>query len=87
MCFFSRRTPSPPPAAAALPPAKAPDPVVDTSVPEPKKLTDVEDVKKVKYGDAGNKKASQNAKKIGSDSLKINLNTPAKGGSSGGLNV
>ena len=86
MCFFSRRTPSPPPPAATLPPAKSPNPVVDTTVPEAKKVTDVDDVKKVSYGDAGNKKASQQSKRVGSDSLKINLNT-GTGGSSGGLNV
>ena len=86
MCFFSRRTPSPPPAAATLPPAKAVNPTVDTTVPAPKKVTDTEDVKKVSYGDSGNKKAAQKTKRVGSDSLKINLNT-APGGSSGGLNV
>ena len=86
MCFFSRRTPSPPPPAATLPPAKSPNPVVDTTVPEAKKVTDVDDVKKVSYGDAGNKKATQQSKRAGSDSLKINLNT-GPGGSSGGLNV
>lgn len=86
MCFFSRRTPSPPPAAATLPPAKAVNPTVDTTVPTAKKVTDTEDVKKISYGDAGNKKASQKTKRVGSDSLKINLNT-GTGGSSGGLNV
>jgi hypothetical protein len=86
MCVFSRPKPPPTPVAASLPPAKAVNPTVDTSVPDAKKITDPDDVKKVSYGDAGNKKASQKAKRVGSDSLKINLNT-GTGGSSGGLNV
>ena len=86
MCMFSRRSAAASPSPTAILPAQKPQPLVDTSVPKPKKVTEEEDVKKVKYGDEGSKKASQKSKRVGSESLKINLNTGSQK-QSGGLNV
>lgn len=86
MCMFSRRSAAASPPPTAILPAQKPQPLVDTSVPKPKKVTEEDDVKKVKYGDEGSKKASQKSKRVGSESLKINLNTGTQK-QSGGLNV
>jgi hypothetical protein len=58
-------------------------------MPSKKELLDPDDVAGVEYG--SDKKAGQDkrgdAKRVGTDALKINLNTQAGGGQTGGLNT
>ena len=86
MC--SRPSPTPLPAPAPIQP-RQPDLVRKSQLPGKKELVDPEDIADVEYGTGSGREAKDTrgqAKRQGTDALKINLNTEA-GGESGGLNV
>ena len=68
---------------------RQPDLVAASRMPSKKELLDPDDVAGVEYG--SDKKAGQDkrgdAKRVGTDALKINLNTQAGGGQTGGINT
>ena len=88
MCVFGRRSPAPVSTPAPIQP-RQPDLVAASRLPSRKELLDPDDVAGVEYGT--NEKTGegkrQEAKRTGTDALKINLNTGTEGGNSGGLNV
>ena len=88
MCVFGRRSPTPVSTPAPIQP-RQPDLVAAGRLPGRKELLDPDDVAGVEYGT--NEKTGegkrQEAKRTGTDALKINLNTGTEGGNSGGLNV
>ena len=68
---------------------RQPDLVRKAQLPGKKELVDPEDIADVEYGTGSGREAKDTrgqAKRQGTDALKINLNTEA-GGESGGLNV
>ena len=68
---------------------RQPDLVRKSQLPGKKELVDPEDIAAVEYGTGSGREAKDTrgaAKRMGTDALKINLNTEA-GGESGGLNV
>ena len=80
--------PTPLPAPAPIQP-RQPDLVRKSQLPGKKELVDPEDIADVEYGTGSGREAKDTrgqAKRQGTDALKINLNTDA-GGESGGLNV
>lgn len=84
MCFNQPKPPDVKPPAPPPPTPPPPEPPKPLPV-EPKKLESEEKTKpNVQYG---KKKSSAIKAKKGTDSLKIPLNSPQAGGSSGGLNV
>ena len=72
---------------------RQPDLVRKSQLPGKKELVDPEDIADVEYGTGSGREAKDSrgaAKRMGTDALKINLNTGAGGeaaGGSGGLNV
>tara|TARA_A100001391_G_C4826026_1_gene212681 strand:- start:192 stop:461 length:270 start_codon:yes stop_codon:yes gene_type:complete len=88
MCIFGRRSPTPISTPAPIQP-RQPDLVAASRMPSKKELLDPDDVAGVEYG--SDKKAGQDkrgdAKRVGTDALKINLNTQAGGGQTGGINT
>jgi hypothetical protein len=87
MCIsFGRRSPTPVSTPAPIQP-RQPDLVAASKLPSKKELLDPDDVAGVEYGTSTKKEATGAAKRTGTDALKINLNTGAEGGSTGGLNV
>ena len=81
-------SPTPLPAPAPIQP-RQPDLVRKSQLPGKKELVDPEDIADVEYGTGSGREAKDTrgqAKRQGTDALKINLNTDA-GGESGGLNV
>ena len=83
-----RSNPTPLPAPAPIQP-RQPDLVRKSQLPGKKELVDPEDIADVEYGTGSGREAKDTrgqAKRQGTDALKINLNTDA-GGESGGLNV
>ena len=90
MCVNPFRRPSPTPIAAPAPiQPRQPDIVQASRLPSKKELLDPEDVAGVEYGTSAKKEDQRGAsKRMGTDALKININTGAEGGGeSGGLNV
>ena len=91
MCLFRSRPPAPVSTPAPIQP-RQPDLVAAARLPRKKELLDPDDVAGVEYGAGeGAKKGTMDdtrgaAKRVGTDALKININTGAEGGS-GGLNV
>ena len=89
MCFFRSSPPTPVSTPAPIQP-RQPDLVQAGRLPRKKELLDPDDVADVEYGaQEGAKKGTMDdtrgaAKRIGTDALKININT---GGEGGGLNV
>ena len=83
------RRPSPTPIAAPAPiQPRQPDLVQASRLPSKKELLDPEDVAGVEYGTSAKKEDQRGAsKRMGTDALKININTGTEGGDSGGLNV
>ena len=84
-------TPSPPQPLHTPAPIqpRQPDLVRKSQLPGKKELVDPEDIADVEYGTGSGREAKDTrgqAKRLGTDALKINLNTEA-GGESGGLNV
>ena len=92
MCFFRRPAPAPVSTPAPIQP-RQPDLVQAGRLPRKKELLDPDDVADVEYGaQEGAKKGTMDdtrgaAKRVGTDALKINLNTGNEGGGTGGLNV
>ena len=84
--------PTPLPAPTPIQPIQ-PDLVRKSQLPGKKELVDQEDIAAVEYGTGSGREAKDTrgaAKRMGTDALKINLNTGAGGeaaGGSGGLNV
>tara|TARA_R100001460_G_scaffold52872_1_gene91824 strand:- start:86 stop:358 length:273 start_codon:yes stop_codon:yes gene_type:complete len=90
MCLgaiFGNRTPTPVATPAPIQP-RQPDLVAASRLPSKKELLDPEDVAGVEYG-TSTKKADERgaAKRMGTDGLKININTGGEGSQTGGLNV
>ena len=56
-------------------------------LPGKKELVDPEEVAGVEYGTTAKTAPKGTAKKTGTDALKININTPTAGGTTGGMNV
>ena len=87
MCIsFGRRSPTPVSTPAPIQP-KQPDLVTASKLPSKKELLDPDETAGVEYGTSSKKEATGAAKRIGTDALKININTGAAGEGSGGLNV
>ena len=88
MCIsFGRRAPTPVSTPAPIQP-RQPDLVAASKLPSKKELLDPDDTAGVEYGTSTKKEDQRGAaKRTGTDALKININTGASGGQSGGLNV
>ena len=92
MCIFRRSSPAPVSTPAPIQP-RQPDLVAAARLPRKKELLDPDEVAGVEYGAGeGAKKGTMDdtrgaAKRVGTDALKININTGAEGGGTGGLNV
>ena len=92
MCFFRSSPPAPVSTPAPIQP-RQPDLISASRLPRKKELLDPDDIADVEYGaQEGAKKGTMDdtrgaAKRVGTDALKINLNTGNEGGGSGGLNV
>ena len=82
--------PTPLPAPAPIQP-RQPDLVRKSQLPGKKELVDPEDIADVEYGTGSGRDAKDTrgqAKRQGTDALKINVNTGGSGGAgTGGLNV
>ena len=89
MCIFRRSAPAPVSTPAPIAP-RQPDLVSAARLPKKKELVDPDDVADVEYGaQEVAKKGTMDdtrgvAKRVGTDALKININTGCEGG---GLNV
>ena len=90
MCLgaiFGNRTPTPVATPAPIQP-RQPDLVAASRLPSKKELLDPEDVAGVEYGTSAKKTDERGAaKRMGTDALKININTGGEGSQTGGLNV
>ena len=91
MCLgaiFGRRSPTPVSTPAPIQP-RQPDLVQAARLPSKKELLDPDDVAGVEYGTSAKKEDQRGAaKRMGTDALKININTGGgEGGGTGGLNV
>ena len=91
MCIsFGRRSPAPVSTPAPIQP-RQPDLVAAARLPSKKELLDPDDVAGVEYGTSAKKDSMDDtrgaAKRVGTDALKININTGGGGEGSGGLNV
>ena len=91
MCLgaiFGRRNPTPVSTPAPIQP-RQPDLVQAARLPSKKELLDPDDVAGVEYGTSAKKEDQRGAsKRMGTDALKINLNTGGgEGGGTGGINV
>ena len=89
MCIFRSSPPTPVSTPAPIQP-RQPDLVSASRLPSKKELLDPDDVAGVEYGtsEKSGKDTRGAAKRVGTDALKINLNTGSGGTEgSGGLNV
>ena len=89
MCVgpFRSRPPTPMSTPAPIQP-RQPDLVRASRLPSKKELLDPDDVAGVEYGTRTKKDDPRGeAKRTGTDALKININTGGQGGGTGGLNV
>ena len=89
MCIsFGRRSPTPVSTPAPIQP-RQPDLVSAARLPSKKELLDPDDVAGVEYGtsEKTGKDTRGEAKRVGTDALKININTGGGAEGSGGLNV
>ena len=86
MCFFRDRSPTPVSTPAPIQP-RQPDLIAASRLPRKKELLDPDEVAGVEYGTTAKTTSRGTAKKTGTDALKININTGAEGGGTGGLNV
>ena len=87
MCRAGGSTPLPAPAPIQ---PRQPDLVRKSQLPGKKELVDPEDVAGVEYGSTAKPDAKGAAKRMGTDALKINLNTGTSAqaaGGSGGVNT
>ena len=87
MCIFGRRSPTPISTPAPIQP-RQPDLVAASRMPSKKELLDPDETAGVEYGTSAKKDDTRGAaKRTGTDALKINLNTQAGGGQTGGINT
>jgi len=87
MCIFGSRAPTPISTPAPIQP-RQPDLVSAARLPSKKELLDPEETAGVEYGTSEKKDDARGAAaRVGTNALKINLNTGAGGSGSGGLNV
>ena len=88
MCIFRSAPPTPVSTPAPIQP-RQPDLVSASRLPSKKELLDPDDVAGVEYGtsEKTGKDTRGAAKRVGTDALKININTGSGGEGSGGLNV
>jgi len=85
MCLF-RSAPTPMPTPAPIQP-RQPDVVQASRLPSKKELVDPDETAGVEYGTTAKAQPRGTAQKTGTDALKININTPAGGTTTGGMNV
>ena len=85
MCLF-RSNPTPMPTPAPIQP-RQPDVVQASRLPSKKELVDPDETAGVEYGTTAKAQPRGTAQKTGTDALKININTPAGGTTTGGMNV
>ena len=85
MCFFSVNVPKSP--LQSIAPAQKPNPIVKTDTQPAKKLQTADKVQPVKLGSDASQLAQIQQKKVGSDELKIALNTSGKKKNVGAPNV
>ena len=90
MCLgqiFGARQPQPIAAPSPIQP-RNPDLAQASRLPSKKELLDPDDIAGVEYGTSAKKEDQRGAaKRMGTDALKININTGGEGGGTGGLNV
>jgi len=88
MCVFNRRPATPVSTPQPIQP-RQPDLVAASQLPSKKELIDPEDVAGVEYGTATKKETDTRgaAARVGTDALKINVNTGTTGSGTGGINV
>lgn len=88
MCIFRSAPPTPVSTPAPIQP-RQPDLVAASRLPSKKELLDPDDVAGVEYGtsEKTGKDTRGAAKRVGTDALKININTGSGAEGSGGLNV
>ena len=88
MCIFRSSPPTPVSTPAPIQP-RQPDLVSASRLPSKKELLDPDDVAGVEYGtsEKTGKDTRGAAKRVGTDALKININTGSGAEGSGGLNV
>ena len=87
MCIFRSRPPAPvTPAPQPIQP-RNPDLTQASRLPSKKELLDPDEVAGVEYGTTAKTAPRGTAKKTGTDALKININTPTAGSTTGGMNV
>ena len=88
MCIFRSSPPTPVSTPAPIQP-RQPDLVSASRLPSKKELLDPDDVAGVEYGtsEKTGKDTRGAAKRVGTDALKININTGSGAAGSGGLNV
>ena len=88
MCIFRSSPPTPVSTPAPIQP-RQPDLVAASRLPSKKELLDPDDVAGVEYGtsEKTGKDTRGAAKRVGTDALKININTGSGAEGSGGLNV
>tara|TARA_B000000557_G_C20678879_1_gene402230 strand:+ start:56 stop:322 length:267 start_codon:yes stop_codon:yes gene_type:complete len=88
MCLFRSAPATPLPTPAPIQP-RQPDIVRESQLPTKKELLDPEEVAGVEYGTSAKKTDPRGAaKRVGTDALKINVNTGGDAGAgTGGLNV
>ena len=85
MCFFNVSVPKSP--LQSIAPAKKSDPIVKTDPAPAKKLQTADAGQPVKLGSDASQLAQVQQKKVGSDELKIALNTSGKKKNVGAPNV
>ena len=74
------------PTPAPIPP-RQPDLVRASRLPSKKELVDPDDVAGVEYGTTAKSDPRGTAQRTGTDALRININTPTAGSTTGGMNV
>ena len=66
---------------------RQPDLVRASRLPSKKELVDPEEVAGVEYGTTAKADPRGTAQRTGTDALRININTPTTGSTTGGMNV
>ena len=66
---------------------RQPDVVQASRLPSKKELVDPDETAGVEYGTTSKAAPRGTAQKTGTDALKININTPTAGSTTGGMNV
>ncbi len=90
MCFGRRSSPAPTPMSTPAPiMGRNPDLARESRLPDKKKLVNEDEVTGVEYGSSAKQGGAAAAKKVGTDALRIPLNTGQNtaSASTGGMNV